>query len=307
MHARVAAWLYLCLSVAAPAPYAADNVLQHGEYLLRAAGCANCHTDDKNKGAPLAGGQALRTPFGIFYTPNITPDPDTGIGRWTEADFMRALRDGISPEGGHYYPAFPYTSYTRLTDNDLRAIWKYLSSRQPVRQANKPHELPWYSRSRALLGAWKILYFKPGPFSPQTEKSPIWNRGAYLVKAVGHCGECHTPRNLLGGLKASQELAGNPHGVDDAEIPNITPDKKTGIGAWSENDIAYYLETGMAPDGDFAGDAMAEVIDNSTSYLTQDDRRAIAVYLKSLPAIETKKHVHNHEEKKPKKKKEDWE
>ena len=152
-----------------------------------------------------------------------------------------------------------------------------------------------------------MLYFKPGPLPPPSDKSPVWNRGAYLVKAVAHCGECHTPRNLLGGFKTAQELAGNPHGVDDTEIPNITPDKKSGIGGWSKSDIVSYLETGMTPDGDFAGDAMAEIIDNSTSHLTPEDRRAIAVYLKSLPQRETIKHERNRQDKKPKKKKEDWE
>lgn len=285
VRACVPAWLSVC--VAASSLYASESASPPGEYLFRAAGCAHCHTDTDNKGAPLAGGRALHSPFGTFYTSNITPDRDTGIGRWSEADFRRALREGISPEGRHYYPAFPYTSYTRLSDADLHAIWKYLASQKPVRQANKPHALPWYLRSRATLGVWKMLYFKSGPLQPQTEKSPAWNRGAYLVKAVAHCGECHTPRNLLGGFKTAQELSGNPHGADDTEIPNITPDRKTGIGKWSESDIADYLETGMTPDGDFAGDAMAEVIDNNTSHLTKEDRRAIAVYLRSQPAVVT--------------------
>lgn len=278
--------LLLGLIVAAAPAGAADVATQQGEYLFRAAGCANCHTDDKNKGTPLAGGRALQTPFGTFYIPNITPDPDTGIGRWSESDFMRALREGISPQGEHYYPAFPYTSYTQLTDADQRAIWTYLRSLKPVRQANKPHELPWYLRSRATLRIWKLMFFQPGPFQPQPDQSPIWNRGAYLVNAVTHCGECHTSRNLLGGFKKSLHLAGNPHGVDDAKAPNITPDRKTGIGKWTENDLVYYLETGATPDGDYAGDAMAEIIDNSSSHLTKDDRHAIATYIKSLPALE---------------------
>ena len=281
---RTCAALWLCLATLVL--HAAGDTPQQGEYLFRTAGCAGCHTDEENKGAPLAGGRALHTPFGTFYTSNITPDPDTGIGRWSEADFTRALREGISPQGEHYYPAFPYTSYTQLTDADLRALWVYLRSLKSVPQANKPHELPWYLRSRATLGLWKMLYFKPGPLQPTPDKPPAWNRGAYLVKAVAHCGECHTPRNLLGGFKSAQELAGNPNGVDDAKAPNITPDRETGIGKWTENDLVYYLETGATPDGDYAGDAMAEVIDNSTSHLTSDDRRAIAVYIKSLPAVE---------------------
>jgi mono/diheme cytochrome c family protein len=289
-HAAVMLWL----AVATAPAGAADAGTQQGEYLFRAAGCAGCHTDEENKGEPLAGGRALHTPFGTFYTSNITPDPDTGIGRWSEADFVRALREGISPQGKHYYPAFPYTSYTQLTDADLRTIWAYIRSLKPVRQINQPHELPWYLRSRATPRIWKMMFFDPGPFQPQPDQSPAWNRGAYLVNAVTHCGECHTPRNLLGGFKQSQFLAGNPDGVDDTKVPNITPYRKTGIGKWTENDIVYYLETGATPGGDYAGDAMAEVIDNSTSHLTQDDRRAIAIYIKSLPVVETERHARDH-------------
>jgi mono/diheme cytochrome c family protein len=295
-HAAV----FLCLVVAAVPPVAADEAMRQGEYLFRAAGCANCHTDEKNKGAPLAGGRALETPFGTFYSPNITPDPETGIGRWSETDFVRALREGINPEGGHYYPAFPYTSYTRLTDADLRAIRIYLFHQKPVRQVNKPHELPWYLRSRASLRIWKMLFFHPGALQPQSDRSAAWNRGAYLVTAVAHCGECHTPRNFLGGFKESRRFAGNPDGVDGADAPNITPDKKTGIGKWSQGDLVEYLETGAMPDGDYAGDAMAEVIDNSLSHLTPDDRKAIAVYVMSLPPMEGTVHERKPGQKKPK-------
>ena len=293
-HAAVFLWLM----VTAVPPLVADDVMRQGEYLFRAAGCANCHSDEKNKGAPLAGGRALETPFGTFYSPNITPDHDTGIGRWSEADFARALREGISPAGEHYYPAFPYNSYTQLTDADLHAIRIYLFHQKSVRQANKPHELPLYLRSRASLRIWNILFFNPGPFQPQHDKSAAWNRGAYLATAVAHCGECHTPRNFLGGLKESRRFAGNPNGVDGAKVPNITPDKKTGIGKWSQGDLVEYLETGAMPDGDYAGDAMAEVIDNCLSHLTKDDRKAIAVYVMSLPSVESEAHEH-----KPKKKK----
>lgn len=282
-HAAVFLWLM----VTAIPPLAADDVMRQGEYLFRAAGCANCHNDEKNKGAPLAGGRALETPFGTFYSPNITPDHDTGIGRWSETDFARALREGISPAGEHYYPAFPYHSYTQLTDADLHAIKIYLFNQKPVRQANKPHELPWYLRSRASLRIWKILFFNPGPYQPRPDQSAAWNRGAYLAIAVAHCGECHTPRNCLGGFKESRRFAGNPDGVNGAKVPNITPDKKTGIGKWSQGDLVEYLKTGAMPDGDYAGDAMAEVIDNSLSHLTNDDRKAIAIYVMSLPSVES--------------------
>ena len=294
------AGVFLWLMVTAVPPLAADDVMRQGEYLFRAAGCANCHSDEKNKGAPLAGGRALDTPFGTFYSPNITPDPETGIGRWSEADFVRALREGLDDKGNHLYPAFPYTSYTQLTDADLHAIRIYLFNQKPVRQTNKPHELPWYLRSRASLRIWKILFFNPAPFQPQPDNSAAWNRGAYLATAVAHCGECHTPRNFLGGFKQSQRFAGNPDGVDSAKVPNITPDKKTGIGKWSQSDLVEYLETGAMPDGDYAGDAMAEVIDNNLSHLTKDDRKAIAVYVMSLPSVESVAHEHKPRQKKPK-------
>lgn len=302
MSGRTAVLLWLVIAIS---PVLADDARHHGEYLFRAAGCATCHTDEKNHGALLAGGRALKTSFGTFYTPNITPDPDTGIGRWSETDFIRALREGISPAGEHYYPAFPYTSYTQLTDADLRAIWIYLSSRKPVRQANKPHELPWYLRSRVSLGLWKKMFFHAGMFRPQPDRPAAWNRGAYLVNAVTHCGECHTPRNILGGFKPSLRLAGNADGVEGAAVPNITPDKKTGIGKWSETDLAEYLETGATPDGDYAGDIMAEVIDNSLAPLTKEDRRAIAAYVMSLPPLESA--IHKRTNKKPKPKKEEYE
>ncbi|MHB8535436.1 MAG: c-type cytochrome, partial [Sulfuricaulis sp.] len=263
--------------------------MQRGEYLFHAAGCAICHTDTAHKGAPLAGGRALKTAFGTFYTPNITPDRETGIGSWSEADFDRALRHGRDDQNEYLYPAFPYPSYTHLTDADMHAIKTYLFSRQPVHQENKEHDLKWYVRYRPLIRFWQILFFKPGPFQPQPGKSTEWNRGAYLVTAVGHCGECHTPRNILGGLDQSKRFSGNPNGVDGADVPNITPDKKTGIGTWSEGDITEYLDTGMTPDGDFADDIMADVIDDSTSRLTADDRKAIAVYIMSVPPIETVK------------------
>ncbi len=271
--------------LSAPAP-AAQAPRDRGEYLFRAAGCGGCHTDEKNQGPALAGGPALKTPFGTFYGPNITPDVTHGLGRWSEADFIRALRHGVNPAGEHYYPAFPYTSYTRLTDADLRELWGYLRRQSSVAQSNRPHELPWYLRLRPLLGVWKQLFFTPGPYAPQPDKDKTWNRGAYLVEAAVHCGECHTPRNLLGASRRDRRLAGTRDGPDGSVVPNITPDKKTGIGRWRKGEIAEYLDSGMTPDGDSAGDLMAEVIDRSTSQLTKIDREAIAIYLLSLPPIE---------------------
>lgn len=263
-----------------------DPVQQAGEYIFRVAGCAGCHTDKKHQGAPLAGGRALETEFGTFYPPNITPDPQTGIGNWSEQDFIRALREGRDPEGDQLYPAFPYPAYTRLTDADLHALWIYLRAQPPVRHANRSHELKWFARFRWPVRLWKLLYFSPGAYQPDPKHSVSWNRGAYLAEAAAHCGECHTPRTRFGGLDTDMAYAGTRNGPEDSVIPNITPDKKTGIGRWSRGDLVTYLESGLAPDGDLAGDLMAEVIDNGLKHLTKDDLAAIAEYVQSHPAIE---------------------
>lgn len=264
----------------------ADSSVQRGEYIYRAAGCYGCHTDEKHGGKLLAGGHALATPFGTFYTPNITPDPETGIGRWSEQDFIRALREGRSPAGDNYYPSFPYPSYTKLTDDDLHALWSYLKTQPPVKQANRKHDLKWFARARTFVGSWKSLYFTPGAYMPDATKSVTWNRGAYLAEAAAHCGECHTPRTALGGIKTDLHYAGTREGPEDSVVPNITPDKKTGIGRWSKNEVVTYLDTGLTPDGDSAGDLMAEVIDNGLKYLHKDDLAAIAEYVLALPPVE---------------------
>lgn len=268
--------------IAAPAP----EQIEQGKYIFHAAGCETCHTDEKHGGARLAGGRALATPFGTFYSPNITPDPTHGIGRWSDADFLRALRAGLSPRDEPYYPAFPYTSYTKLRDEDILALKAYLFSLPPVAQPNRPHRLSWYLRVRTSLHLWRVLFFTPGPFQPSSDRSDIWNRGAYLATAATHCGECHTPRNFLGGFKRGRYYAGNPQGPEDAVIPNITPDKKTGIGRWRMSELAYYFETGATPEGDYAGGLMADVIDHSLRHLTPPDRAALAAYVVSLPPIE---------------------
>ena len=273
------------LAVAA-GPSSTDPLIKQGEYVYRAAGCYGCHTDEKHGGKPLAGGHALATPFGTFYSSNITPDAQTGIGRWSEQDFMRALRAGVSPTGDNYYPSFPYPSYTKLTDDDLRALWAYLKAQPPVQRANRQHDLKWFARARSFVSSWKGLYFTPGAYQPDAAKSATWNRGAYLAEAAAHCGECHTPRGALGGIQSGMHYAGTREGPDNSVIPNITPDKKTGIGRWRVRELAEYLETGMKPDGDTAGDLMAEVIDNGLRYLRKDDLAAVAEYVLSLPPVE---------------------
>jgi mono/diheme cytochrome c family protein len=263
-----------------------DSLVARGEYVFRACDCKACHTDEKHRGKVLAGGRALKTDFGTFYPPNITPDPDTGIGRWSERDFVRSMREGLGRSGENLYPSFPYPAYTRLSDEDLGALWAYLRAQPPVRQENRPHDLHWFARVRPLVGLWKMLYFRAGPQQPDPARSASWNRGAYLAEAAVHCGECHTPRSALGGLKASMRYAGAQNGPEGSAAPNVTPDRKTGIGRWSRGDLATYLGTGLAPDGDSAGGLMAETIDNGLKDLSKDDLAAIAEYVMSLPAVE---------------------
>ncbi|MGE0259281.1 MAG: cytochrome c [Alphaproteobacteria bacterium] len=266
----------------AAAAAAEPNAVERGRYLAVAASCETCHTVEG--GQPFAGGLALETPFGTFYTPNITPDRETGIGGWSEAQFLRALHMGVRPDGADYYPAFPYTSFTKLTDEDAQAIWAYLSSIPAVRQANRPHALSFPYSWRFLLNGWKWLFFDPGRFQPMPGRSAEENRGAYLVSAVVHCGECHTPRNSFGAMEDDRFLAGNPAGPDGKSVPNITPDPKTGIGNWSEDDIVQVLTDGHTPAFDEVTGSMAEVVRN-TAKLTPEDRRSIAVYLKTVPPL----------------------
>ncbi|MDH3910735.1 MAG: cytochrome c [Rhodospirillales bacterium] len=277
----------LLVSGASPAGTAAaePNAIARGKYVLHAAGCVACHTDEKGGGTVLAGGRALVTPFGTFYTPNITPDPGSGLGGWTEADFLRALGEGRDLQGRPYYPAFPFTSYRGMTEQDMKDLWAYLRSVPPADRANKPHELGFPYSLRFLADVWQWLYFEPAAFRPDPDRSNVWNRGAYLVRHLGHCAECHSPRGRLGALDLGRELAGNPEGPDGKKVPNITPHAKDGIGGWSGTDIAFFLKTGFLPDGDVAGGAMEDVIRESTSRLSDEDRAAIAAYVQSLPAV----------------------
>lgn len=267
---------------------ATPEQLERGRYLLRAGGCVSCHTDVKGGGPEFAGGRALRTPFGVFYPPNITPDRETGIGAWSDADFVRALREGVRPDGAHYFPAFPYTSYTRMREADMLALKAYLFSRRAVARPNREHELRWPFGWRALVGPWKLLFFDPGPYRPDPERSERWNRGAYLVEALAHCGECHTPRNRLGALDREMWLAGTLEGPEGRSAPNITPDPATGIGDWSAADVVYLLRTGLKPGFDNVQGAMAEVIEDGLEHLSDDDLEAIADYLLSLEPVANK-------------------
>jgi mono/diheme cytochrome c family protein len=283
---RRAASVVLTLALFPGVVLAAEQTAeQRGEYLFRVGGCQGCHTATEPKGQLLAGGRRLDTPFGAFYPPNITPDPEFGIGRWQFEDFRRAMREGKGPDGAVYFPAFPYPSYTGMSDGDLRDLWAYLRTVPPVAEAAPGHDLNFPFNIRMLVWPWRWLYFEPGGEPIDTARPAEWQRGAYLVRSVGHCGECHSPRNFLGGVDADRELAGNPQGPEGKRIPNITPDPGKGIGGWSPSEIASYLESGITPDGDFVGGPMYEVVENTTSKLTAEDRNAIVTYLKSLPAV----------------------
>lgn len=280
------AFLAGLLGLASVAAAAEDSteVLRRGAYLFRAGLCTGCHTDTAGGGPLLAGGRPLKTDFGTFYGPNITPD-GRRLGRWSWDDFWRAMRQGVSPEGRPYFPAFPYPSFAKIADEDLWALWAYLRTLPASPRANTEHELRAPFGWRVLLWPWRWLYFDPAPFRPDPRARAEVDRGRYLVQALGHCGECHTPRNALGARKAGWDLAGTAAGPEGGRVPNLTPDPATGLGSWSATDIAEYLRSGMTPQGDFAGGGMGEVVEEGTRHLTEGDRRAVAAYLRTLAAI----------------------
>jgi len=255
--------------------------LKQGEYIYTMGGCESCHTDNTNKQLGPAGGVALETPFGTFITPNITPDSETGIGGWSDQQFLDAMRKGVSPDGEHYFPSFPYTSYTKMTDQDLLDLKAYLYSLKPVNRVTEAHDLSFPFNQRWLMGIWKRLFFERAPFQPVSSNTETWNRGAYIVNGPGHCAECHTPRNVFGGLKQDELLAGTPDGPDGESVPSINPQKGESFKKWTGDEIVFALQTGMLPDGDFIGGSMGPVVENCTSKLTDNDLLAIAEYLKS--------------------------
>jgi mono/diheme cytochrome c family protein len=259
------------------------GLIGKGAYLARAGNCMLCHT--RRGGDDYAGGRAIETPFGTVYSSNLTPDRATGIGTWTSVDFWRAMHEGRSKDGRLLYPAFPYTSFTQVTQDDADALFAYLRSLPAVSQANRPHALRWPYDSQVALAAWRTLYFEPKTFQVDPVHDATWNRGAYLVRSLGHCNACHTTRNLLGAVDDSLDLSGGPMPMQNWYAPSLVLASEAGLGKWRTDDIVRLLQTGVSASASVSG-PMAEVVLHSTQYLSEPDLQAIAVYLKSLPQVE---------------------
>ena len=278
----ILAWLVLC-SAFAPFPALAEpappEVVAHGKSLVEASDCATCHTADPQR--PFAGGKRIDTPFGAIYSPNLTPDRETGIGDWSDADFVRALRFGVAPDSSRYYPAFPYPYFTKFTRGDILAIRAYLSTLTPFRNEEPPPALRFPLNFRVVMRVWNYFFFKPGILEPDQQKDIDWNRGRYLVEGAGHCGACHTPKNMFGADRRGRAFAGGR--VGDWFAPRLDGAARSGLKSWSVDDIVEYLQSGRNARSHADG-LMAEVVVNSTSKISDGDARAIAVYLKSLPA-----------------------
>ncbi len=257
--------------------------VENGKVMFYAGGCASCHaTPQQEDKTRLGGGLALKSPFGTFHVPNISSDRNDGIGGWNEAQFATAMLKGTSPDGRHYYPSFPYPSYQRMRAEDVRDLFAFLKTLPAVQGKVRDHELPFPFNIRRTLGGWKFLFLAGKPFQADATKPAAWNRGAYLVGGPGHCAECHSPRNILGGIIEAQRFAGGPNPEGEGWVPNIT---QHALKDYSDKDIAYLLETGFNPEGDSVGGPMAPVIRN-TSQLPPEDRNAMAIYIKSLPPVE---------------------
>ncbi len=277
---------FSCGDARAQSSVPSSETVAHGKALVEAGDCASCHTADPAK--PFAGGKRIDTPFGAIYSPNLTPDKNTGIGFWSDQDFRRALREGISPNGSRYYPAFPYPYFTKLTRDDIDAIHAYLATLTPVQNSAPPPALRWPLNYRVVMRGWDWLFFKPGILEPDQQKSTEWNRGRYLVEGPGHCGACHTPKNVFGADRRSRPFGGGL--VGDQFAPRLDAAERSGLKSWSPDDIAEYLQSGRNGRS-HAGGLMAEVVLNSTSLMSDADIRAIAVYLKDLPPGEREPNV----------------
>ena len=281
MRAILGAVLLCSASAWAPAraDSAAAETVAHGKAMAEAADCAGCHTADPAK--PFAGGKPIATPFGTIYSSNLTPDDDTGLGAWSDQDFYRALHLGVAPDGSNYYPAFPYSNFTRLTRQDVLAIRAYLATLTPVRNRPSAPQLRWPLNYRVLMRAWNWLFFKPGILMPDQQRSTEWNRGRYLVEGPAHCGACHTPKNFFGADRRGRAFGGGR--VQGWFAPRLDGAERSGLKSWSVGDVVEYLQSGRNGRSQADG-LMAEVVVGSTSKMSDADVRAIAVYLKDLGA-----------------------
>ncbi|RKP58962.1 c-type cytochrome [Pararobbsia silviterrae] len=264
----------------AATPTTDADLIKKGEYLARAGDCIACHT--VRGGEPMAGGLPMATPFGTLYSPNLTPDDETGIGKWTQNDFYRAMHTGRAKDGSLLYPVFPFVSYTKVTREDADAIYAYLRSIKPVHQENKTPAMPFPFNNRNALIGWRTLFFREGEYKPDPTQSVEWNRGAYLVQGLGHCTMCHTSINALGGANQNAAFAGGLIPLQNWYAPSLTSNKEAGLGDWDLDEITTLLKSGVSQRGAVYG-PMAEVVHNSLQYMTSDDVKAMAVYLKSLP------------------------
>jgi mono/diheme cytochrome c family protein len=289
LHATLAAALVgiagLALAETAPRDTSHAEIMR-GRYLVQAGDCAACHTAEG--GQPFAGNRAVPTPFGTIYSTNLTPDSDTGLGKWSDDDFWHAMHDGVRPNGQHLYPAFPYPWYTKLSHDDVLAIKAYLDTLPPVRQVARASKLPWPMSWRGSLAMWNAMFFKQGEFVPDPSRSADWNRGAYLVEGLGHCGACHSPKNVLGGVERGKRYEG---GMGEGWFAtSLRRSHGEGLGDWSVDEIVAYLETG-ANDRARAMGPMAEVVEHSTRHMSDPDLHAIAVFLKDLPGDDGSAHA----------------
>ncbi len=265
--------------VAASGPPSAETI-ERGAYLARVGNCVGCHTTPG--GPDYAGGRGIETPFGTIYASNLTSDPETGIGDWSAGEFWRAMHNGRSKDGRLLYPAFPYPNYTQITREDSDAIFAYLQSQPPAVRPNRPHALRFPYGLQASLAVWRALYFRPAAFEPDPAQPADWNRGAYLVRSLGHCGACHSPRNFLGAVAPASEFTGGPLSAGAWYAPSLKAAEEAGVGRWEIGDIVALMQTGQSPQASTIG-PMAEVVFRSTQHLSEADLRAMAVFLKALP------------------------
>ncbi|WP_354448517.1 c-type cytochrome [Ottowia thiooxydans] len=284
LGAALIAWLNVRgeqpVSDALPTVVVSPGLVLRGAYLARAGNCAACHTE--RGGQAYAGGKALTTPFGIVYAGNLTPDEETGLGRWSADHFWRALHHGRSRDGRLLYPAFPYTEYTHVTREDSDALYAFLRTLPAVRQANSPHDLRFPYRTQAALAVWRALYFSPGGLAPEQDKSAEWNRGAYLVRGLGHCAACHAPRNFMGATQNNLGLDGGLMPMQNWYAPSLASSAEAGVQNWGIQEVVDLLKTGVSAKGAAMG-PMAEVVYGSTQHLSEPDLQAMATYLRALP------------------------